>query len=965
MSAGDVPPTFFLPRRRPPVSHTPESQPIVVRGARTHNLKSVGCELPTGRMTVITGLSGSGKSSLAFDTLFAEGQRRYVESLSTYARQFIARLPRPDVDSIENIPPAIALEQKNSVKNARSTIGTATEINDYLRLLFARVGRIICPRTGEEVKRDSPEGIVRRLLDTMDEARVTVVAPIRLQKKNMLKPTLAELQRQGFTRLLLGGEVVEIDQPDFKAPKELPVVPVIVDRLAVRGDDRSRLTDAVETAYRIGSRHCRIVPRDGEPMEFSEALRCAGCPGECGHVFREPSPQLLNFSSPLGACPTCQGFGRVTGLDWDKIIPDHSLTLAEGAVAPWKGETGQECVSDLWTFATQLRIRTTTPWKDLTERERDLVRNGEGKWYGIAGYFKWLEERRYKVQARVQIARFRGYTECPDCKGRRLRAEADAIRIAGRSLGELCDWSVEKLAAWFDELSLSPAEAHLAERPLAEIRSRLRFMRDVGLGYLTLSRQTRTLSGGESQRINLSTALGSALTETLYVLDEPTVGLHPRDTDRLVGVVERLRDLGNTVVIVEHDPDVMRRADHLIDVGPRAGEGGGRILYEGSLEGLMKSTLDSKTRIFLEQEGLGAPRSKSGKSTAASAKFGRQAPEGWIVVVGASENNLKHVTVKIPLGVMCCVTGVSGSGKSTLIKSCLYNNYVRNVKGEAVEDVGRVLELDNTHLIDDMVMVDQSPIGRSSRSNAATYLKAYDAIREILAGSPDGEALNLQPRDFSFNVTGGRCEACEGTGRQVIDMHFLADVEVVCETCEGRRFKDHILGVQWNGHTIESILALTVDQAVEVFHENRAVLNGLVPLQRVGLGYLRLGQSTATLSGGEAQRLKLAAHIAEAKTRSSRTLLLFDEPTTGLHPADLDVLLRVFRQLTDEGFSLVIIEHNLQLIRQCDYVIDMGPEGGDGGGMVVCTGTPEEIAAHPLSLTGRYLRGDHHKEDAR
>ncbi|MBI1292180.1 excinuclease ABC subunit A [bacterium] len=948
----------LLPASKAPfsVSTSHESPPIVVRGARTHNLKSVNCTIPSGRMTVITGLSGSGKSSLAFDTLFAEGQRRYVESLSTYARQFVARLPRPDVDAIESIPPAIALEQKNSVKNARSTIGTATEINDYLRLLFARAGRIICPTTGQEVKRDSPDGIVRRLLDTMDGARLTVVAPIALQKKNMLKPTLGELQRQGFTRLLIDGEVVEIDQPDFKAPKNLDVLPVIVDRIAVRAEDRSRLADAVETAYRIGNRHCRIVPRDGDVLEFSESLRCVGCPGGCGHSFREPSPQLVNFSSPLGACETCQGFGRVTGLDWNKIIPDERLTLAEGAVAPWNGEAGQECLSDLWSHAPLLKIRMTVPWKDLTDRERKLVRDGEGKWYGINGFFRWLEERRYKVQARVQIARYRGYTMCPDCQGRRLRPEAVAIKLGGLSIGELCDFPVERLIPWFDELKLSESEAHLAERPLSEVRARLRYLSEVGLGYLTLSRQTRTLSGGESQRINLSTALGSALTDTLYVLDEPTVGLHPRDTERLVGVLEHLRDLGNTVVIVEHDPDVMRRANHLIDIGPMAGERGGQILYEGTLSGLLKSKIESKTRAYLEQEAASvrASSKKGGVS-----KYGRQEPEGWIAVVGASENNLKHVTVKIPLGVMCCVTGVSGSGKSTLIKSCLYANYLHQAKGEANDEVGRIEALDDLHLIDDMLMVDQSPIGRSSRSNAATYLKAYDAIRELMANSSDGEALGLQPRDFSFNVAGGRCDVCEGTGRQVIDMHFLADIEVVCEACEGRRFKDHILTVQWNGHTIESILSLTVDQAVEVFRDHQRVLNGLVPLQRVGLGYLRLGQSTATLSGGEAQRLKLAAHIAEAGTRARRTMLLFDEPSTGLHPADLDVLMRVFRQLTDEGFSLVVIEHNLQLIRQADYVIDMGPEGGERGGMVVCTGTPEEIAAHPLSITGRYLRSTH------
>ncbi len=931
-----------------------ETPSILIEGARTHNLQNLSCKIPAGALTVITGVSGSGKSSLAFDTLFAEGQRRYVESLSTYARQFIARMPRPDVDQIDNIPPAIALEQKNPVRNARSTIGTATEINDYLRLLFAKIGRLVCGKTGEEVRRDAPEGIVNRLLKEMNGERVYLIAPVRLQKKSMLKPTLAELQRQGFTRIMVKGEMVEIDAPDFKAPTSLEAVEVVIDRLAISAEERSRLMEAVETAYRVAGGRCIVRPREGEQLAFSEELRCARCPGDCGQLFREPSVQMLNFSNPLGACPTCQGFGRVTGIDWGKVIPDPTLSLNDDAVAPWKGESGQECLRDLRRMSKQLDVRMDIPWEKLTEREQRLVREGEGKWYGIKGFFDWLEERRYKVQARVMIARFRGYTDCPDCEGYRLRREGLSIKIGGRHIGELCDLSVKELIKWFNGLKLTTDERHIGERPLEEIRTRLGFLSEVGLGYLTLSRQTRTLSGGESQRINLSTALGSALTETLYVLDEPTVGLHPRDTDRLIGVLTRLRDLGNTVVVVEHDMDVIRAADWLIDIGPDAGEGGGRIIFEGRPADARTAPAESKTARYLREEEARPAAPARSKAKGVLNRFGRRNPTGWITINGARANNLQCVTARIPLGVMCCVTGVSGSGKSSLIKSCLYENYLRQYKAEPGAEPGEILSLEGVGQVDDIIMVDQSPIGRSTRSNPATYLKAYDEIRNILSSTPEAQAMGLKPRDFSFNVSGGRCETCEGTGRQVVDMHFLADVEVICETCEGRRFQDRILDIQWKGLNISRVLDLTVAEACRIFEDHPRVLSGLEPLEKVGLGYLRLGQSTATLSGGEAQRLKLAAHLAGIGGRKN-TLLLFDEPTTGLHAADLDVLLKVFRRLLDEDFSLVIIEHNLHLVRQADYVIDMGPEGGDDGGRIICEGTPEDITIHPDSLTGRFL----------
>ncbi len=928
---------------------------IEVRGARTHNLKGVSCAIPAGSLTVVTGVSGSGKSSLAFDTLFAEGQRRYVESLSTYARQFIARMPRPDVEEIVHIPPAIALEQKNPVRNARSTIGTATEINDYLRLLFAKAGRMVCPLTGEEVRQDSPATAAREVLSRFPDARLYIMAPVRLAKKSMAAAAAKELLRQGYTRLLFHGEIVEMDVPDFKLPTGQDELMVVTDRLVGRRGSRGRLTEAVENAYRLGRGRCLVRTAEGGERLFTEEWRCPSCPGDCGQTFRPPTLQLLNFSSPAGACPGCQGFGRTTGLDWGKILPDPGRTLRGGAVAPWTGEAGRECLRDLEALSATLAVRMDVPWRDLTKREQQIVIDGKGEWYGIRGFFDWLNSRRYKVQARIQIARFRGYGECEECGGTRLRPEALAVQVGGRSIARLCDMTVKDLSGWFRKLRLSAAEAKVAERPLEEIRSRLDYLLEVGLGYLTLSRQTRTLSGGESQRINLSTALGSALTETLYVLDEPTVGLHPRDTERLIGVLRKLTRLGNTVVVVEHDLDIIRAADNLIDIGPGAGEKGGEIVYQGRAEGLSGKPGLSRTAPYLAGKGERTTRAGKAADAPRRNRHGRRKPSGWVSVRGASEHNLKHLDVRFPLGVLCGVTGVSGSGKSTLVRDCLYENYRRGVLGDPKAEPGSILGLDGLEHIDGMVLVDQSPIGRSTRSNAATYLKAYDWIRALMAMAPESMQLGLSPRDFSFNVTGGRCEACQGSGFQTIDMHFLADVQVICEACEGRRFQDRVLKAHLRGKTIIDILDMTVTEACGFFAEERRVLDGLRPLERVGLGYLRLGQSTATLSGGEAQRLKLAGHLAEAERRGNQ-LLLFDEPTTGLHPADLDVLLSVFDELLQRGYSIIVIEHNLQLLRRADYIIDLGPEGGVEGGTIVVEGTPESVAAASQSLTGRFLR---------
>jgi excinuclease ABC subunit A len=710
------------------------------------------------------------------------------------------------------------------------------------------------------------------------------------------------------------------------------------------------MADAAPIAFRIGHGRLLLRTTEGEERRFHTDLVCNGC----SRAFRDPEPRLFSFSNPLGACPTCQGFGRVTGIDWDRVIPDHSLAIEQGAIAPWRGESGGEMLDTLRGLNHELKVDLWRPWRELSERHRRVVMEGKADWPGIRGYFDWLESKRYKVQARVQIAKYRGYTTCPDCEGTRLVADARAVLIDGQRLTDLCRMNVLDLRRWFDNATLSESDRTTADRPWREVISRLDYLADVGLGYLTLDRQTRTLSGGEAQRINLATALGSALTETLYVLDEPTVGLHPRDTNRLIGILKRLTDIGNTVVVVEHDLDVIRSADWLVDIGPGAGERGGRVLYQGVPAQLAANAADSRTGSFLSPNGAVAPTARRGKATRALARFGRREPTGWITVRGAHENNLDAITVRFPLGVLCCVTGVSGSGKSTLVTRCLHGNY-RREKGFAEADPGRINALEGLDQIEDMILIDQSPIGRSSRSNAATYLKAYDGIRKLLSESSTARRKNLTARDFSFNVPGGRCEACEGTGRQVIDMQFLADVEVVCDVCEGARFQPHILDVDWQGRNITDILNLTVEEALVIFSSERIILRGLQPLSDVGLGYLRLGQATSTLSGGEAQRLKLASHLAEADAHAGRVLLIFDEPTTGLHAADIEVLLRVFDQAIARGFSLLVIEHNLELIRRADWVIDLGPEGGDQGGRLLAEGPPEAIAANPSSLTGKFL----------
>lgn len=958
------------PRRDNP--RKPSLDAIVVSGARTHNLQSIHCRIPRARLTVVSGVSGSGKSSLAFDTLFAEGQRRYVESLSSYARQFLERMPRPDVDAINHIPPAIALEQKNSVRNARSTIGTATEINDYLRLLYAKIGRIVCPDCNEEVRRDTPESILRVIAERKwpPGTRLHVLAPVVLDDPALFPGVVQEMRREGYTRLRIGERLVDTTDPSAQLPLKCGTFEVVVDRFAWRGEesDGSRLTSAVQNAFRLGKGHAVLLPESLAPLLVHETLLCRSCQ----RAFRAPEPRLFSFYNPLGACKTCQGFGRVIGLDWEKIIPNPKLSLDEGCVAAWNTPTAREMYDYLRSFP-KLAIPWDVPFERLSETQRRRLVDGEGKWPGIRGFFQWLEEKRYKVQNRVMLARYRGYTSCPDCKGTRLVPDALHARIAGKTIAELWAKSVKDLRRWFlEELALTPIETQTAQLLLREIHSRLNYLMEVGLGYLTLDRQTRTLSGGESQRINLATALGSALTETLYVLDEPTVGLHPRDTHRLVGILQRLVELGNTVVVVEHDLDVIRSADHLVDLGPRAGEQGGKIVFEGSPAEAAAQSADAArasltARYLAELEAISATaperRGKKASSSAAptarapaspTAATARRQPQGWITILGAYENNLRQISVEIPLHAFVCVTGVSGSGKTTLVSRCLYANYMR-ARGDTTVEPGRIVGLEGVEALDDMIFVDQSPIGRSARSNAATYLKAWDWIRDLLASTREARHRGLRPRDFSFNVEGGRCEACQGTGTQTIDMQFLADVTVTCDRCDGKRFQNKVLEVTYEGCNVTRILDMTVREALRFFEGQTRITRGLQPLDDVGLGYLRLGQSTATLSGGEAQRLKLAAHLANARSQSN-VLLLFDEPTTGLHPADLDVLLGVFDRLLDQGFSILVIEHNLEMIRRADWIIDLGPEGGDEGGELVAAGPPEAMALHPNSHTGRYLR---------
>ena len=928
------------------------SSAIRIVGARTHNLKNISLEIPQGKLTVITGVSGSGKSSLAFDTLYAEGQRRYAESMSTYARQFLERLDRPDVDSIEPVPPAIALEQKNGVTNARSTVGTQTEIADSMRLLFAHGGETICPDDGTAAKRGGVEFALSSLANLPERTRITLAAPVSPPDEGDGRRAgyLAELARAGFFRALgSGNRPVEIPPGAGSLASLLDPdgrLPVVVGRFAVSEASRSELETAVSAAFQL-SGELRVLIHTESAVETRVFRRGLFCP-TCGKEFHEPTPATFAFNSPLGACAACQGFGRVIGIDWEKVVPNGDLTLEERPIAPWNTPAYESAYDDLFRACRKSGVRKTVPYSRLTAAERAVVDRGTGDFYGIAGFFEWLETKRYKVHVRVLLSRYRAYTKCEACGGTRLSPDAAHVRFRGRTFAELNEIPVGELTAWFDRVELSPGEQDRLFSVFSEIRSRLRYLNDVGLDYLTLSRGARTLSGGEAQRIGLACALGGALTSTLYVLDEPTIGLHPRDTGLLLAILRKLADRGNTVAVVEHDPDVIAAADRVIDLGPEAGARGGDLLYSGTPAGLRRLPRNRTAEALRRRD-----KPEAGGQVVS---FRRGGDSAAVTIVNASEHNLKHVTARLPLGRLVCVTGVSGSGKSTLLRDCFFNVFQRRVKGVGSVDVGQVEEIRGLENVSDLLFVDQSPLGRSARSNPVTYTKAYEEIRALLARTARARAFRIGARDFSFNTPGGRCEACQGTGVLTIDMQFLADVVVTCDRCDGRRFGSKILAVRFRGKNVDDILRMTVAEALAFFSDAPKIVRRLAPLADVGLDYLPLGQPTATLSGGEAQRLKLASFLDE-KVSPRGSLFLFDEPTTGLHSSDVDVLLRTFRRLISRGHSVVAIEHHLDFISASDWVLDLGPGGGDRGGEIVAEGHPSELSKFPRSVTARYLAG--------
>jgi excinuclease ABC subunit A len=903
---------------------------ISIRGARTHNLKNLTVDIPQRQLTVLTGPSGSGKSSLAFNTLYAEGQRRFVESMSTYVRQFLERIERPDVDEIEGILPAIAIEQKNSVKNARSTVSTATELADYIRLFMTYCGETWCPDCGVKVQKESPESITNAIANSLAARRLVILAPVFFEEGHRGE-VLRQLIKAGFYRVWVDGKVEDVKEIDTSSATSLEVV---INRLKLDDEKRGALTEAIEQAFEVSKGSVNVLEQTDEGWvshRFTSRYACNGC----GTEFLEPTPHLFSFNSPLGACTSCQGYGRIIGIDMDKVIPVRSQRLDELPVAPWNSPGYEDCYDDLEKAAKKYHLRLDVPVGQLTPEEWNLLYNGRGKWYGIKGFFDWLETKKYKIHVRVKLAKYRSYEPCPTCRGSRLKSAAANIRFRDLTVADLFAMNVRVARRFWEYLPLTKDEEKIAGHLRREILNRLVYLDEVGLSYLTLDRQTRTLSGGESQRINLAAALGSSLTETLYVIDEPTVGLHARDSERLLSVLRRLRNAGNTVVVVEHDPTVIAGADYIVELGPGAGEFGGTLLYSGPA-GQFHSRID-----------IGEP-------TASSPRFSVDA-QPQIRIVGAREHNLKSIDVSIPLGCLVAVSGVSGSGKSTLIRDCLYNGYQRTFRGVGNLDVGKCERIEGTEQIYDMQFVDQSPIGRSTRSNPATYIKAWDEIRKVLSETTSAKLNGVTAGMFSFNTAGGRCDACQGAGTTTIDMQFLPDVEVVCDQCGGKRFSDQVLKVTCKSKSVDGILDMTVEEAMKFFIDRRAVLKKLAALRSVGLGYLRLGQSTESLSGGEAQRLKLASFLATPDKNEGSRLFLFDEPTTGLHTSDVRQLIRTFRELIARGNSVVVIEHNLELIEAADHVIDLGPEGGDQGGELVATGTPARIAATPRSITGRYL----------
>ena len=968
------------------------TETIVVRGARVHNLKNIDFEIPHNSLTVVTGVSGSGKSSLAFDTIYAEGQRRYVESLSAYARQFLERIEKPDVDVIDGIAPAVAIRQKNTTRNPRSTVGTATEIYDYLRLLYARIGRTYCLQCGAQVKRDSVDEVIETVLALGEGARLNVLFPLqtaelassdsrsvspsedendrkatRGKKKKTppvealsehLKTRLFELRQRGFNRLFQDGQIFEFSTPEslldihFHKP-----VFLLVDRIVVSPENRARIVDAIESSYReAGEVVFQTAPREDETpkrLRFSLRFECK----HCNIRYEEPEPRLFSFNNPYGACAHCQGFGNTIDFDLGLVIPDGSKTLNQGAIDPWTKPKHRTHFTELKRFARQEGIPLDVSWSELDPEHQNLVIRGEGRFPGVRGFFNHLERKKYKLHVRVFLSRYRGYSTCSSCEGARLRTEARQVKINGKNICEICCLTVEQSQQFFAELPLTAQEAGIADKLLLEIQDRLRFLHEVGLEYLTLNRLSSTLSGGEAQRIQLATSLGSRLVGTLYVLDEPSVGLHSRDTHRLIKILHDLRDLGNTILVVEHDPDVMRASDTILDLGPGAGENGGKVIGAGTYDQIQHMPGSLTGRYLSHELRIQLP--------AARRKPGRQ----QIRISGANIHNLKKLDISIPLGMIVAITGVSGSGKSTLLHDVVYpalSAAKRQFTGTAPVSSGWT-SVEGEDYIDEVVLVDQSPIGRTPRSNPVTYIKAFDGIRELFASLPESKKRSFTAGHFSFNIPGGRCENCQGDGTVTVEMQFLADVELICEECRGARYKPQVLEVRYRGKNIHEVLAITVKEALHFFANVPKIADKLRVLDEVGLGYLRLGQSATTLSGGEAQRMKLAAHLQPASRVVSRSangtavrnrrniLYIFDEPTTGLHFDDISKLLSAFRRLIDAGGSILVIEHNMEVIKTADWVIDLGPEGGERGGYLVGAGTPETIAKLPNSYTGKYL----------
>ena len=936
----------------PHSAHNHSSKDIIVEKSRVHNLKDVSVTIPRNKLVVATGLSGSGKSSLAFDTLYAEGQRRYVESLSAYARQFLGRLQKPDCERIIGIPPAIAIEQKVNTRNPRSTVGTSTEIYDYMRLLFGRIGKTISPVTGKEVRHDTVEDVLATAASYPEGTRIAVVSPIELPEDRDFQTQLGIYTKAGYSRVVDNqGQIIEIEELLEQIDKSKKRVSadgysLLVDRLSVSSakDEISRLSESAETAFFEGHEQLTLLVygEDNVPIkhQFSKKFEADGI------SFMEPSEQIFNFNNPYGVCPVCEGFGKTVGISPDLVVPNQELSVYDDAVACWKGEKMSEWKRDFIRIAAPEGFPIHRPYKDLTEAQKHFLWNGNSAFPGINGFFKWVSTQQQKIQYRIMLARYRGKTTCPECGGARLRKEASYVKVGDKSITELVTMPVDALYAWFKNLSLDDNDSKVGQRLLLEIIGRLGFLVDVGLGYLTLDRLSNTLSGGESQRINLATSLGSSLVGSLYILDEPSIGLHSRDTEKLIGVLRQLTDVGNTVLVVEHDEDIMRSADYLIDVGPEAGVNGGNIVYEGSPDGLTNIN-DSYTMKYLTGK-LNIPVPSK-----------RRRWNSYIEIKGAREHNLKNIDVRFPFGVMTAVTGVSGSGKSTLVRDILYKALAREIN-ETGDAPGLFSGLggDYRH-IDRVEFVDQNPIGKSSRSNPATYLKAYDHIRQLFADQQGAKQMGFTPAYFSFNTEGGRCEECHGDGTITIEMQFMSDITIECEECHGQRFKKEVLDIKYRDRNINDVLNMSVDEAIEFFGSSKGlvekkIVERLTPLSDVGLGYIKLGQSSSTLSGGENQRVKLAYFLAREK--AERTLFIFDEPTTGLHFHDINKLMEAFNRLIANGHTIVVIEHNLDVIKCADHVIDIGPEGGEAGGNIVAVGTPEQIAASPLSYTGKYLK---------